>query len=57
MPKPVWHLKLSDEVHLTALPGYMSMSQQPLVSLKNNAGLALKVIGRYPSSIEMEEEE
>lgn len=56
VPKPVWHLKLSDEYHLTALPGYLTTSEQPLVSLKANTALALKVAGRYPSPMEFEEE-
>jgi hypothetical protein len=56
VPKPVWHLKLADDVHLTALPGYMSISEQPLVSLKGNAGLKLKLLGRYPSPMGMSEE-
>ena len=56
VPKPVWHLKLSDDLHLTALPGYLTTSEQPLVGLKANTGLALKVAGRYPSPMEFEEE-
>lgn len=52
VPKPIWHLKLSDDVYLTAIPGYLEMSEQPLVSLKGNSGLGLKIAGRYPSAME-----
>lgn len=56
VPKPVWTMKIDDELHLTAVPGYLSTSEQPLVGLKGNSGLALKVAGRYPAAMEMSEE-
>jgi len=56
VPKPVWTMKINDDLHLTAVPGYLSTSEQPLVSLKGNVGLALKVAGRYPTAMEMSEE-
>jgi hypothetical protein len=52
VPKPIWHLKLADDVYLTALPGYLEMAEQPLVSLKGNSSLELKIAGRYPSAME-----
>jgi chorismate mutase / prephenate dehydratase len=56
VPKPVWSMKVEGDLHLTAVPGYLSMSEQPLVGLKGNSGLELKVAGRYPSAMEMTEE-
>jgi chorismate mutase/prephenate dehydratase len=56
VPKPVWTMKINDDLHLTAVPGYLNTSEQPLVSLKGNAGLALRVAGRYPTAMEMSEE-
>lgn len=56
VPKPVWTMKINDDLHLTAVPGYLSISEQPLVGLKGNAGLALRVAGRYPTAMEMSEE-
>ena len=53
VPKPIWHLKLADDVHLTSLPGYLEISEQPLVGLKGNSGLGLKIAGRYPSGMEL----
>jgi len=55
VPKPVWHLKIADDCHLTALPGYLRTSEQPLVGLKVNTGLSLRIAGRYPSPVEMVE--
>ncbi len=56
VPKPIWHLKLADDVYLTALPGYLEMSEQPLVSLKGNSGLGLRIAGRYPSVMEFSDQ-
>jgi hypothetical protein len=56
VPKPVWTMKINDDLHFTAVPGYLSSSEQPLVGLKGNAGLALKVVGRYPTAMEMSDE-
>lgn len=56
VPKPIWHLKLADDVYLTAIPGYLELSEQPLVSLKGNSGLGLKIAGRYPSAMEFTEQ-
>lgn len=56
VPKPVWSMKINDDLHFTAVPGYLSSSEQPLVGLKGNAGLALKVVGRYPTAMEMSDE-
>lgn len=53
VPKPIWHLKLADDVYLTSIPGYLEMSEQPLVSLKGNSGLGLRIAGRYPSAMEL----
>ena len=53
VPKPIWHLKLADDVYLTSIPGYLEMSEQPLVSLKGNSGLELRIAGRYPSAMEL----
>jgi len=53
VPKPIWHLKVADDVYLTSIPGYLEMSEQPLVSLKGNSGLGLKIAGRYPSAMEL----
>ena len=53
VPKPVWQMKISDDIHLTALPGYFDMTEQPLLSLKGNRGLALQVAGRYPNALEL----
>lgn len=53
VPKPIWHLKLADDVYLTSIPGYLEISEQPLVSLKGNSGLGLKIAGRYPSAMEL----
>lgn len=48
VPRPVWTMKLDDDVHLSALPGYHEPSEQPLVGLKGNTQLQLQVAGRYP---------
>ena len=56
VPKPVWTMKVDGDLHLTAVPGYLSMSEQPLVGLKGNSSLELRVAGRYPSATEMTEE-
>ena len=53
VPGPLWTLE-SGGRRLTSLPGFLLEEQVPLVGLKSsNAPLALMVIGRYPSPIEV----
>ncbi len=56
VPKPIWHLKLADDVYLTSVPGYLDLAEQPLVSLKGNIGLGLRIAGRYPSALEVDKQ-
>lgn len=52
-PQPLWHMKTGD-VQLTSLPGFLSDHNAPLVGLaRSNGSLALSVLGRYPSPIEI----
>lgn len=51
-PAPLWRAKLDGGCWITSLPGYLSLSEMPLVSLTHgNDDLALRIIGRYPSPI------
>ncbi len=51
-PTPLWRAKLNGGEWLTSLPGYLSLSEMPLVSLTHgNDDLALRIVGRYPSPI------
>ena len=52
VPAPLWRAKVARGAWLTSLPGYLSASEMPLVSLShNNDALALHVLGRYPSPL------
>jgi chorismate mutase len=52
-PQPLWQMKTGD-VQLTSLPGFLSEHNAPLVGLaRSNGSLALSVLGRYPSPIEI----
>lgn len=50
-PKPLWQAHGAGGVVLTSIPGFLTVEETPLVGLKRNAGLALAVLGRYPSAI------
>jgi chorismate mutase len=53
-PSPLWQTRL-DGRRLTSLPGFLSEHNQPLIGLKrSNAPLALTLLGRYPSPLEVE---
>jgi chorismate mutase/prephenate dehydratase len=52
-PLPLWQMKTGD-VQLTSLPGFLSDHSAPLIGLaRSNGSLALSVLGRYPSPIEI----
>jgi chorismate mutase len=52
-PQPLWQIKVG-ELQLTSLPGFLSEHNAPLVGLaRSNGSLALSVLGRYPSPIEI----
>ena len=52
-PQPLWQMKAGD-LQLTSLPGFHSEHNAPLVGLtRSNGSLALSVLGRYPSPIEL----
>jgi chorismate mutase / prephenate dehydratase len=52
-PQPLWQMKVG-ELQLTSLPGFLSEHNAPLVGLaRSNGSLALSVLGRYPSPIEL----
>jgi chorismate mutase/prephenate dehydratase len=52
-PQPLWQMKTGD-LQLTSLPGFLSEHNAPLVGLaRSNGSLALSVLGRYPSPIEI----
>jgi len=54
VPAPLWEKKIANGRTLTSLPGYLTTSESPLVGLlRGNSDLALKVLGRYPSSFEV----
>jgi chorismate mutase len=53
IPAPKWQLR-SDGKRLASLPGFLSDHTMPLAALvRSNSKLALTVIGRYPSPIEV----
>ena len=55
-PQPLWQVKTGD-FQLTSLPGFLSEHNAPLVGLgRSNGSLALSVLGRYPSPIELRAE-
>jgi chorismate mutase len=52
-PQPLWQMKTGD-LQLTSIPGFHSEHNAPLVGLaRSNGSLALSVLGRYPSPIEI----
>ena len=52
-PAPLWQLPLGNR-HLASLPGFLSETSLPLIGLvRSNVPLALTVLGRYPSPIEV----
>ncbi|MGE3872616.1 MAG: chorismate mutase [Parvibaculaceae bacterium] len=52
-PQPLWQMKTGD-LQLTSLPGFHSEHNAPLIGLtRSNGSLALSVLGRYPSPIEL----
>jgi chorismate mutase len=52
-PAPLWQMRLEGK-RLTCLPGFLSEHNMPLVGLKrSNAPLALNLLGRYPSPLEV----
>jgi chorismate mutase len=52
-PQPLWQVKTGD-FQLTSLPGFLSEHNAPLVGLaRSNGSLALSIMGRYPSPIEL----
>jgi chorismate mutase / prephenate dehydratase len=52
-PQPLWQMRTGD-LQLTSLPGFLSEHNAPLVGLaRSNGSLALSVLGRYPSPIEL----
>jgi hypothetical protein len=52
-PHPLWQMK-TDDLQLTSLPGFLSEHNAPLVGLaRSNGSLALSILGRYPSPIEL----
>jgi chorismate mutase len=52
-PQPLWQIRTGD-LQLTSLPGFLSEHNVPLVGLaRSNGSLALSVLGRYPSPIEL----
>ncbi len=53
---PLWELELTGGGLLTSLPGFLSGAEAPLVGVKQgNDALALTVLGRYPSPINIEQ--
>lgn len=52
-PQPLWQMKVGG-LQLTSLPGFLSEHNAPLIGLaRSNGSLALSVLGRYPSPIEI----
>ncbi|MBL8908164.1 MAG: chorismate mutase [Rhizobiales bacterium] len=52
-PAPLWQMPLGNR-HLASLPGFLSESGLPLIGLvRSNVPLALTLLGRYPSPIEV----
>jgi len=53
-PAPLWEIETETGERLTSLPGFLSGAEPPLVGLKrSNERLALALIGRYPSPLEL----
>ena len=56
VPAPLWQMRVGTK-RLTSLPGFLSEHSMPLLGLvRSNSKLALTVLGRYPSPIEMNHE-
>jgi chorismate mutase len=54
VPAPLWDVQSEDGHRLTSLPGFLSESEHPLIGLRrSNDLLALTVVGRYPSPLEV----
>ena len=52
-PAPLWQMRLGNK-RLASLPGFLAETSMPLIGLKrSNVPLALTVLGRYPSPIEV----
>jgi chorismate mutase/prephenate dehydratase len=52
-PQPLWQIK-TGSLQLTSLPGFLTEHNAPLVGLaRSNGSLALQVLGRYPSPVEI----
>ncbi len=52
-PAPLWQARIENK-RLTSLPGFLSEHVMPLIGLKrSNAPLALTLLGRYPSPLEV----
>lgn len=52
-PQPLWQVK-TGSLQLTSLPGFLAEHNAPLVGLaRSNGSLALSVLGRYPSPVEI----
>jgi chorismate mutase / prephenate dehydratase len=52
-PAPLWQMK-SGNFRISALPGYLSAEQSPLVGVtRSNPLLGLKLVGRFPAGLEM----
>jgi chorismate mutase/prephenate dehydratase len=52
-PQPLWQMK-TGSLRLTSLPGFLTEHNAPLVGLgRSNGSLALQVLGRYPSPVEI----
>lgn len=52
-PQPLWQTR-SGALQLTSLPGFLDERSAPLLGLvRSNGSLALSVLGRYPSPIEV----
>jgi chorismate mutase len=52
-PAPLWQIRAGGK-RLASLPGFLSEHSMPLIGLvRSNSRLALSVIGRYPSPIEV----
>jgi chorismate mutase len=53
-PTLLWEIETETGERLTSLPGFLSDAEPPLVGLKrSNERLALNLIGRYPSPLEL----
>jgi chorismate mutase / prephenate dehydratase len=52
-PQPLWQMKCG-AAQLSGIPGFLSEHSAPLIGLqRSNGALALTIVGRYPSPIEI----